>query len=258
MSYLSAEELFQRVHQLSASREPDALLKLANEHWNEMHARPASPHDAETCRLAMLASLKSEPPSLPSASLWRARGFSRFALVGWYEGVAALMMSSAFITLAGANDGYPNGHTLDHVRPSEEGLRILDELEPFADGPGSGIQVGLDSPTPLLIARFLHEKRGFFELLFKHYDAARASYARAAEVAKGSRRGEIRVRAGLALVDYVSELDAGGTGKAAADDTEAVLGAAEAAEQDDIVRDAAHNLAVMRAGGRNLTSYEIL
>lgn len=253
---MSAEELWRAVY--DADQEPAHALALAEEQWPAMHARPATPHDAETCRLLSLAALKLEEVNLVLAERWRTRALARFALLGWKEGVAAVFMGRAFVALAQANDDYPDGLTLDRITGSTESLEVMRELVPFAAGPASDFEVGDRSPSPKLIERFLHEKSGFFEMLLGRYEEARASYERAAQAAVGSIRGEIRVRAGLAMVDYLQDLHDGGDGAAGMASTAEVADAARNAAQHDVARAARHNVEVMKRVGRDLQAYEIL
>ncbi len=168
------------------------------------------------------------------------------------------MMGEAFQALAIANDNYPQGKMLDVIKPSAEAEAILRELAPFTTEPGSGISVGASSPTPALIARFMHEKGGFLQLVARRFDEARESYRLAFKAAGESRRGQLKVTAGLALVDYLADLAVGGQGSEATAATEQMIEGAKAARQADLVDDGRWNLAVMREGRQGLKPYEIL
>lgn len=255
---LSSDELFAKVFALAPANDAAAALELADREWPGVHTRAANAADAETCRLAMLSCLDPGIADHGRAATWRARALARFALIGWREGVASILMAGAFTALAQANRDYADGKTLDVVVGSDEALLVLDELEPFTVEPGSGITVGTRSPTPQLVRRFLYEKRGFLLLLAGRYADARASYAEAAGAAATSPRGSIKVRAGLALVDYRAALDGDGDPADALARTEAVATDARELGEADLVRDAEHNAAVMRAGGTDLVAYEIL
>lgn len=232
---------------------PSAAIELGDQQWPTIRARTANKYDAETCRLLSLAALGLPEPNWTLAELYRCRALARFALIGWSEGVAAVMMGTAFAILGDANQGYSRGRSLDVIVGSPEALAVFDELEPFTTGPGSGISVGDRSPTPSLIERFLHEKRGFMLLTLREFDAARASYEKAARVAVGSARGALRVRLGALLVDYVAGSSAGAV-SAQADLVEA---AAELGHRD-LLTLSQHNLSVMSEGGANVLSYEML
>ena len=256
---MSAEsDVYEQIYELAPSRDPATATRLADDHWPQMLERAANPHDAETCRLVYLAHLERDDRDLRAVDRWRTRALARFGLLGWREGVAAVMMSTVFVILAQDNDDYPAGTTLDVLRPSPDALDLLAELEPFTVGEGSGFRVGPRSPNPALIARFVHEKRGFLLLLAQRYDEAQASYRRAATAALGSPRGELKVAAGAALVEYLSHLDGGGDLRESLAATRAALEQARAQHEDDIATTAGHNAAVIAAGGRDLRAYEIL
>lgn len=258
MSNPRAIELFAQVYDLAPANDPSAALKLGEGAFAAMSARPANPHDAETCRLLSLAALHPKIDDSVVADRWRVRATARFALVDWPEGVAATFMSQAFVVLARLNRGYPHGRTLDVIQGSTEPLLMLDELVPFTVRPGSRVSVSERSPSPQLIERFLHEKRGFFELLLKRFDDARSSYDHAAIAARGSARGEIKVGAGRALVDYVAAHATDFDRAPAVAQTAELLAAAERLGEHDLVAQATDNLAEMRNDGTRLVPYELL
>ena len=223
-----------------------------------MRQRVANPHDAETCRLLALCALELEERDIAQAEVWQVRALARFALLQWTEGVAAVFMGRAFSVLARDNSDYPKGVFLDAINGSLNALSVIDELEPFAKAPGSGVSVGTRSPSPALIERFLYEKRGFLLMLLKRFDEARESYKQAAEVAVGNARGELKVRAGAALVDYLDAVNTDNDATKATGETIKVLELAREAGETDIERTAAHNVEVMLAAAKNLLAYEIL
>lgn len=258
MTLLTPEQLFEAVSDVAPSRDPLGALELGASKWSAMRVREPNAYDAETCRLLYLCALELEKQDIPKAEVWRVRALARFTLLGWTEGVAAIFMGRAFSVLALENSEYVNGATLDVVHGSLNALAIIDELEPFAQAPGSGISVGKRSPSPALIKRFLHEKRGFLLLLLKRYEEARASYSRAAEAALGSSRGELKVRAGAALVEYLDALASGSDVTTPTNATAEVHARARDSGEIDIERTAMQNVQVMRNLATNLRAYEIL
>lgn len=248
-----AVELYVQIADLAPSADPVAALSVGNAHWAEMAARDPNPHDAESCRLLSLAAIEQDPPDLEVAELWRMRALARFTLTGWHEGVAAVVMGRAFGTLSRVNDDYIKGSTLDVIIGSQVALDLFDELSLFLDAEPSGISVGPRSPNQGVLARFLHEKRGFLLLTLGRLAEARESYSQAAAVCKGNPRGEVKVRLGSALVDYLD-----GSAEAARDETRAALTVARELGEIDLVEKGERNLAVMERGGRDLSPYEIL
>lgn len=233
-----------------------AVVDLANDNWDDIARREANAEDAETCRLVALAAAQLE--DFPALRLWRARALSRFAAIGWTEGVASILMGEAFAELARVNGDYPDGKTLDRLRASSVALGIFDEMERFAFGPGSGFRLGPGSPTRDVIKRFFHEKRGFLLLIGSTANrvAARRSYELALEAAQDNERGQVKVKLGLALIDYLESPSR--SASEAIDRTEELGKAALALGRQDLSDIAAMNVHVMRAGGDALHAYEIL
>jgi len=248
-----AIELYIQIADLAPSVDPVTALSVGNAHWAEMAARDPNPHDAESCRLLSLAAVEQDPRDFEVAELWRMRALARFTLTGWHEGVAVVVMGRAFGTLSRVNDDYAKGETLDVINGSQVALDLLDELSLFLDAEPSGISVGPRSPSRGLLARFIHEKRGFFLLTLGRLAEARESYNKAAAVCKGNARGEVKVRLGSALVDYLD-----GSAEAAWNETRAALAVARELGESDLVETGERNLAVMERGGRDLSLYEIL
>jgi hypothetical protein len=116
------------------------------------------------------------------------------------------------------------------------------------------------SPSPDLTARMYWEKKGFFELLAKQWDAARSSYAKAQTVARPG-RGASKVHGAIVALEYLAAL-AGETPRSTLDELieeqETVVAEIAAVGDPDIERAAAHNLKTMRSRGQNLLPYEIL
>lgn len=220
--------------------------------------RPASPEDAETCRLIALSYISLPVQDHEAFVVWRTRALVRFAEVGWTEGIGAIAMGEAFRLLARANDDYPNGQTLDRVAPCPAAVAALDALRPLAVEPGSGIMLGPSSPSPSLIARFIWEKRGALLLIARDFDSAAASYARAAQLVEDSTRGPIKVALGRALVDYVRAVENGEPIATAFETTEVLAEQAVSTGQTDLAATAASNLSVMPDRGLSVRLYEIL
>lgn len=250
-----AEHLYREIADLAPSVDPEAALALGEQHWAEITGREPNPHDAETCRLLSLAAIEQQPPDFVLADVWRTRALTRFALTGWHEGVAWVAMGRAFVALAQVNNDYPGGQTIDVIEGSMSAVDILDELKPFLQVPPSGISVGPRSPSQSVLARFLHEKRGFLLLLLRLLDEARESYEQAAVAAQGNARGAVKVRLGRALVEYVA-----GEHQLAVAETKAAVREARELGRDgeDLVEIGAYNISVMETDGSNLRPYEIL
>lgn len=94
-------------------------------------------------------------------------------------------MGRAFTALSLANDDYVQGKSLDVIRGSQAALDLLDELGLFLRAAPSGISVGPRSPSRSVLARFLHEKRGFLLLALGRLNEARASYERPLSLLRG-------------------------------------------------------------------------
>lgn len=248
-----AEDLYRQIADLAPSADPAGALSLGNAHWTELAARDPNPHDAETCRLLSLAAIEQDSPDFVTAEVWRTRALARFTLTGWHEGVAAVVMGRAFTALSLANDDYVQGKSLDVVRGSQAALDLLDELGLFLRAAPSGISVGPRSPSRSVLARFLHEKRGFLLLTLGRLDEARASYEKAAVVAEGNPRGTVKVRLGRALVDYLA-----GARSTALAETTAAVEEAVSLREEDLIEIGEHNIVVMKRGGSDLHPYEIL
>jgi tetratricopeptide (TPR) repeat protein len=222
-----------------------------------MAAREPNSFDAESCRLLSLAAIEQNPPDINLGEVWRTRALVRFTLIGWHEGVGAVLLARAFGALSIENGDYPdgNGKTLDVMRGSSAAVDILDEIVSLMDAAPSGIRVGTRSLDKDLLERFYYEKRGFFLLALGRLDDARASYVRAAEVAAaaGSKRGQVKVRLGRALVEYAS-----GSREVALAETRVAVDDARTLGEDDLVKTGEQNLTVMERGGIDLHPYEIL
>lgn len=250
--YSSVYELFATDDQVSSRR----ILAAVDAEWSAMRDRITT-HDAETSRLASLAAVKLGEHGI--AAQWRARALSRFTATGWVEGVATRIMSDALVELARVNDDYPQGQFLDVMKPAPSALAILEEIEPFTVGTGSGINLSRSSPSPALLARFLHEKRGFFLLVSGDYLGSLESYRRALELPDLNLRGRFKVRLGIALVEYASAV---GKGEPAdGQSTWALVTEAEAAGDvglTDLVNIGRANAAEMDLGTMRLKPYEVL
>lgn len=249
--YVEVADLFRDAHTEDGAM---ALLDFVASRWPEIASREPTPEDAEVCRLAMLSAVHAQ--DFPQSRLWRARALARFSALGWHEGTASILMGIAFEELARANDDYALGKTLDKIQSSDVALGIWDELERFTFGAESGFALGPGSPTQAVVRRFFYEKRGFLLLLSEDYASAREMYGRALQSAAGNIRGEVKVKLGLGLVDYLA---AGGLANADAAEATAALGESAAASgHRDLADIAEANSKVMRAGGHELQAYEIL
>lgn len=250
---MSAVELLNAVYGRWPTDEATGVLDLAASNWEAIRARPLTAEDGETCRQAMLAAVGLG--RYLEGARWRARAMSRFIATDWKEGAISVVMTDAFRVLEMANDGYPRGKTVDVLLPSEDAMEILSELRPFATGEARPNAIG---PDPALIARFMHEKRGFFLVLAERWDEAVASYDEALKYVENERRGELKVGAGRALALYLQDVADGGDGRVAAGSTAAIAKAARDHGVTDVAKVAEANLPVMRTGGGALRPYEIL
>lgn len=254
---LTVSELFGQVFDLAPSRNPSAALALGAEQWTWMAARPATAEDAETCRLLSLAALEPDVDDPVMMVTWRSRALTRFALLGWHEGIAALLMGDAFRALSIVNDAYPDGKTLDKVTGSRDAISIIEQIEPFSHDPGSGISAGTRSPSPALVRRWLYEKRGFFRMAAGDFEGAGEDYDRALMESQGSLRGQIKVRLGRVLSDYLAAHSEGVDGEPFAAATAELRSQLEQGD-GDLLRASAHNIEVMRRGGKDVMPYEYL
>lgn len=250
--YAEVCDLFLEAH---TSEGAERLVRLAGEQWPHLAARPSNPHDAETCRLTMLALLQQQ--AFESASAWRARSMAQFAQIGWVEGVGSLLMGEALVQLARRNDDYAGGRTLDVLVPSDTALAVLDEVERLAYGEPSGFALGPGSPSQPVLRRLVHEKRGFLLLVAGDHPGALAAYDRALEATGDHLRGRLKVSLGRLLVEYATTTNPRARARLA-DETERLGHEAGEHGNADVAEVAAHNAAQMRGGGRALRAYEIL
>ena len=240
-------------------RDPAALLDMTSSLEGEyaaMARRAPSAADAETCRLAMLAAIGAGDHR--EADVWRARALARAAAVGWTAALGYLVMGEAFRVLARDNDAYSLGRTFDVIRPSSAAERIVDEVEVLVRASGPSFDLGPTAPSRELLERSVHEKRGFLLLLSGDLPRAREYYLLALEAVAGQVRGGIKVRLGLALVDYMESARSGSDATATREATERLSREAADAGIRDLAATAARNAEVMTAGGRELEPYEIL
>lgn len=246
-----AQNLYAAVFDLAPIRDPARALKLGDEAWPAMRARPPSAHDAETCRLLFVSA--AALGMRERMWRWRERALYRFAQIGWGEGVAAVEMANALSILSVQNNDYPHGATLDVIEGSEVALRVLDLIRPFAAdrAPDPRFAISDRAPNPRLVARWYWENRGLLLLLLRRLDEATESYATARSVA-ADERGALKVDMGAALVRWLR----GDT--AAIDDLARLRDAAETAGDSDLAEIAGHNLAAMRAGRADLRPFAIL
>jgi hypothetical protein len=232
------------------------LLGVVQGAFPAMAKRPPSAADSETCRQAMLAAVYAKDHR--EADVWRARCLSRAAAVGWVPAIGSLVMGEAFRCLARDNDDYPKGKTFDVMLPSSAAEKIADEIDVLLSVPGPSFDLGSSAPSKELLERFLHEKRGFLLLLSRAYQQSRESYLRALDATAGQVRGEIKVRLGLALVDYLEAVDANTDTSAPTTATLEFGERAALTENRDLASIANRNAALMSLGAANLEPYEIL
>ena len=233
----------------------ERLVRLAEDQWPHLATRASNPHDAETCRLTMLALVQQQ--SFERASAWRARSLVRYAQIGWTEGIGSLLIGEAFVEFARRNDDYAAGRTLDVLVPSDTALAVMDEVERLAYGEPSGFALAPGSPSQAGLRRLVHEKRGFLLLVAGAHPAALAAYHRALESAGDHPRGRVKVSLGRLLVDYYSTTEPDVRARLA-EETERLGREAAGIGSADIAEIAERNAAEMRRGGRALTAYEIL
>lgn len=157
------------------------------------------------------------------------------------------MMADAFTELAERNDDYAEGRTLDVLKPSDVALTALDEVERIAYGEPSGHALGPSSPSPAVLRRLVHEKRGFLLLLASDHAAALAAYDRALEEAGDHTCGQVKVGLGQLLVEYVAAADSPARAEIA-DHTEHLGREASLLGNADISEIAERNAASMRSG----------
>lgn len=248
------DEIFERFPHTSTVDGCRALLQLGREHEDALATREPNLHDAEACRLLMLAA--AQVPDYSVARLWRTRSMARCAAIGWTEGVGSLLMGEAFIELDRANDGYARGRTLDVLRPSELALQIFDEVRRFAIGPRTDHHLDPRSPTET-IERMFHEKRGFLLLVAERFDESLDAYAEAALVVEAHARGKVKVELGRILALYLRDSPSDAT-SLLAESTLALGAEARGTGQTDLALTAARNAEVMLAGSPAVTPYEIL
>lgn len=229
------------------------LLETVSVEWEMIRQRDANAEDAEVCRLAMLLAAKL---NLSTVAVWRARAMSRYVAIGWQEGVGALLLSEALTVLARVNSDYPSGRYLDCIRPSDEAQAILDELTPFTSLPGSGIRLGPGAPSPGLVARFMHENRGFLFVVAGRLLDAHDSFLTAHAMAD-SPRGRLKCELWLALIEYLQNLDKNSADSCA---TTTVALCAEAHELvfPDLAEAASFNASEMEQRSRHLVPYAII
>lgn len=256
MTTMTPRELFDQVDGTWWNDGAAQALALVTERWPEIAARPTlTAEDGEVCRQAYLAAKRLGFHE--DALLWKVRALSRFAAVGWGVGAAAILMTEVHRLLARANDDYAAGKTLDLLQPSPHAAEVLEELRPFtgADAADPRFDFG---PTPTLIARFYHERRGILATIEGRYSDAEEAYAVAADAAANEPRGAIKVDGNRALAQYLAALDAGSEIEAQQERTRRVLSIATERELDDLAAWASHNVAAMERRSRAVLLYEML
>lgn len=251
--FMAPGDLLNTVKRTWSDGDYGRVLDIVTAEWPAVSSRSKIPQDAETCRLAMIsaASLKRYTESV----LWQARALTRFVVLDWREGAAAVIMSNTYRLLAMANDDYVKGVTFDVLQPAPEAALVLADLIPIAEGPGRGFDFG---PNPELVARFVYEKSGFLLTIERRWEEAAAAYDRALDYVTHEPRGQVKVPLGRAVVTYLSERDAGRDGLDAAAVTERLAADPRTLAHRDLSELATTNLDRMRQGRLDLVPYEIL
>jgi hypothetical protein len=252
MSDLGAMGLREAVLVLWGRRHED-VLDLVESQWPFVVPRWANKTDAETCRLAMLSAASIEREH--DVSIWRARAMAGFALSGWSEGVGSIVMTEAFRAFAQDNEQFPEGKTVDVLRPSPTAELIIRELEPFTfttpTSPGFG-------PTPATLSRWVSEKSGFLALVAGRFDDAEAHYDAAIVKARSDPRGEVKVVLGRELVRYLRSIHDGSSPLPSIQASESLVGDPRLIKAPDVEDALRANLVEMRAGTRRVHPYEDL
>ena len=250
--YTEVCDLFLAAHMGEGAKR---LIRLAEEQWQYVARRASNPHDAETCRLTMLALVQQQ--DFESARAWRARSMARFAQIGWFEGIGSLLIGEALAELARQNDGYANGRTLNVLVPSNIALAIMAEVERLGYGEPSDFALGPGSPSQAVLRRMVHEKQGFLLLVAGDHVSALAAYDRALEAAGDHPRGRIKVRLGRLLVENSTATEPDVRSRLA-EETKRLGYEASKIGSVDVAEIAERNAAEMRRGGNALNAYEIL
>jgi len=239
----------------------DELFQVATRGWDE-RVEPLGGHElaayGETWRLTMVRAHETGHEEL--AATWKERAASDFERSGCAHGEALLLLTEFFDHVAAAGLGRPDRDpaTPPTAESVDAARRVLDAMEGMA---GAG-EPGPISEATLLAA--VAERRGFLlgeiaaaddtDPLFAQ---ARASYARATDLAAGDARRSFKSRAALTNLDWKVATDGG---RAAVREALSYL-LEEASRLDvaaDIVAIAGVNLQRMDAGDDVLLPYEVL
>lgn len=249
---LAPADLLRRVHALRKG--PDGqledLLTLMERHWPVVQLREPSKEDAESCRLAMLASY--ELKNYRGGSVWRVRALLKAVTSGWMHGVIVIVQTEALRIQGQVNDDLPLLHP--DYRVAQQALDIYEEIRPYA---GSGGSIGLAQPSPRMIGRLYHDKLALMALAQGQYDEAMELYDRAIAFTEGEDRGPLLIAGGQALCRYLAA-DGEADETAAIDATRALSEDADSAGQLRIRDRARENVQRMLAGRRDLVAYDTL
>jgi hypothetical protein len=231
-----------------------AVLELATSSRPALVARPASPGDAETCRLASLACLTADSADF---AFWRNLAIKKAGAIGWAEAVGLLRISEAFSELASANDHFPNRPvTLDAVRPSMRAIELMETVKEFLNSSPSDFSLRPGSPTMARLRRQYPEKAAFLQLVAGDFLVAARLYEQAELEAGDDSRGVLRARVGRAAANYLGGIES----QAATDETLEISELAQAlgTEGADIAETSLENASRMQKRRRDLLPYERL
>jgi hypothetical protein len=168
---------------------------------------------------------------------------------------AAVLMTDMFRALAAANDDYPTGQTIDVIRSSPEAEAIVDAVAVLAASRERQRPFG---PTPELVKRFAHEKRGMLLTIAGRYEEADAAFAAAYDRTRNEPRGRVKVRAARILANYLAALRDGKDTAPMLRATRAIAEDAKRHNFDDIAGWAHQNVDAMSARSRAVRVYEML
>jgi hypothetical protein len=218
---------------------PDRMARI----WSQIRKEPPSAETATLCRMAMQACARQQEYDL--AFVWRARSLRLSVEAGWPNGVAAILVSEAFSILRGKL----------HSPPArvEAALQVIEEMKPLLEIATSS-DVG---PSPSVLRRLYHEKRGFLLFLLGRYSEAERAYTRAARFCDEDERGRLKVIGGRALVRYLRDPSGVGRDRALRETTQ-IIEQARAGSWLDVLEPAITNHRRIKRGSANLVPYETL
>jgi hypothetical protein len=224
-------------------------LNLASEHFDEIQARPPSPEDTETCRLAALAAAQLH--DWEGLATWRTRWLARAAAIGWTESIGFFLVGLALSRFAADTS---DAESFDLMVASPTSEAIVGEIAVLeAVGP-SGITLAGRSPSWTSMVRQLREKQGVFRLAAGDWAGARASFEAALAVDANSARTRVKVGLSLASTLYLS----GAEPEEAIAQTKALGRESQELGYRDLAERASANVQVMELGSKAIRPYEVL